>query len=72
MSHTPVSPSLFFILFFSPVEILFSHSEELHSLYRSPNTSKYRRLRWAGYVARMEEGTSAIKMLTGKPTIRAL
>ena len=25
-------------------------------------------LRWAGYVARMEEGRSAFKILTGKPT----
>ena len=34
-------------------------SEELHSLYGSPNLNKvfkYRRLRWAGHVARMEEG----------------
>ena len=29
---------------------------------------KSRRLRWAGYVARMEEGRSAFKILTGKPT----
>ena len=29
---------------------------------------KTRRLRWAGYVARMEEGRSAFKILTGKPT----
>ena len=27
-----------------------------------------RRLRWAGHVARTEEGRSAIKILTGKPT----
>ena len=26
-----------------------------------------RRLRWAGHVARMEEGRSAFKILTGKP-----
>ena len=26
------------------------------------------RFRWAGYVARMEEGRSAFKMLSGKPT----
>ena len=35
------------------------HNEELHSLYRSPNivrVIKSRRLRWAGHVARMEEG----------------
>ena len=34
------------------------HNEELHS----------RRLRWAGLVARMQEGRSAFKILTGKPT----
>jgi hypothetical protein len=27
-----------------------------------------RRLRWAGHVARMEEGRSAFKILTSKPT----
>ena len=26
------------------------------------------RLRWAGHVARMEEGRSGFKILTGKPT----
>ena len=47
------------------------YNEELHSLYRSPNivrVIKSRRLRWAGHVARMEEGRSAFKILTGKPT----
>ena len=42
------------------------HNEELHSLYRSPNivrVIKYRRLRWVGHVARMEEGRSAFKIL---------
>ena len=29
---------------------------------------KSRRLRWAGHVARMEEGRGAFKILTGKPT----
>ena len=29
---------------------------------------KSRRLRWAGHVARMEEGRSPFKILTGKPT----
>ena len=29
---------------------------------------KCRRLRWAGYVARMEEGRSALKFLADKPT----
>ena len=35
----------------------------------SPNivsVIKSRRLRWAGHVARMEEGRSAFKVLTGK------
>ena len=43
------------------------HNEELHRLYRSPNkvrVIKSRRLRWAGHVARMEEGRSAVKILT--------
>ena len=29
---------------------------------------KSRRLRWAGHVARIEEGSSAFNILTGKPT----
>ena len=29
---------------------------------------KSRKLRWAGHVARMEEGRSAFKILTGTPT----
>ena len=29
---------------------------------------KSRKLRWAGHVARMEEGRSAFKILIGKPT----
>ena len=40
-------------------------------MYRSPNTArviKPRRLRWSGHVARMEEGRSAFKILTGTPT----
>ena len=31
---------------------------------------KSRRLGWAGHVARMEEGRSAFKILTGKPTVK--
>ena len=45
------------------------HNEELHSLYRSPNIDrmiKSRSLRWAGRLARMEEGKSVFKILTGK------
>ena len=40
-------------------------------LYRSPNivrVIKSRKLRWAGHVARLEEGRSAFKILTGKLT----
>jgi hypothetical protein len=40
-------------------------------LYLSPDivmVIKSRRLRWAGHVARMEEGKSTFKSLTGKPT----
>ena len=40
-------------------------------MFRSPNivrVIKSRRLRWTGHVARMEEGRSAFKILTGKPT----
>ena len=40
-------------------------------MYRSINivrVIKSRRLRWAGHVARMEEGRIAFTILTGKPT----
>ena len=49
------------------------HNEELHSLYRSPylvRVVKSKRLRWASHVARMEEGGSAFKILTGTPARR--
>ena len=44
-------------------------------MYRSPNivrVIKSIRLRWAGHVARMEEGMSAFKILTVKPTGKRL
>ena len=47
------------------------YSYQLHRLYRSTNivrVMKSRRLRWAGHVARMEEGMSAFSILTGTPT----
>ena len=37
----------------------------LYSLYISHNIVRYRRLTWAGHVPGMEEGKSAIKILTG-------
>ena len=46
------------------------HKEELNDLYSSPNilrVIKSRRMRWAGYVARMEEGRGVHKVLVGKP-----
>ena len=46
------------------------HNEELNDLYSSPNivrVIKSRRMRWAGHVARMEEGRGVHKFLVGKP-----
>ena len=40
-------------------------------MYRSLNiiiVIKFRSLRWTGHAARMEEGRSALKVLTGNPT----
>ena len=40
-------------------------------MYRSPNivrVIKSRRFRWAGHLARMDEGSSAFNILTGKPS----
>jgi hypothetical protein len=49
------------------------HSEELNDLYSSPNTLrviKSRRMRWAGHVARTEEGRGVRKVLVGRPRRR--
>jgi hypothetical protein len=46
------------------------HNNELHSLYSSPNivrVMKSRRMRWAGHVARMGEGTEVYRVLVGRP-----
>ena len=46
------------------------HNEELNDLYSSPNIVRMitsRRMRWAGHVARMEEGWGVHKVLVGKP-----
>jgi hypothetical protein len=51
------------------------YNHEIHGLYRLLNivrVNKFRRLRWAGHVAKMKEGRSTFKMLTGKPTLRGL
>ena len=45
-------------------------NEELNDLYSSPNivqVIKWRRMRWAGHVARMDEETGAYRILVGKP-----
>ena len=46
------------------------HNDELNDLYCSPNivrVIKSRRMRWAGHVARMEEGRGVHRVLVGKP-----
>jgi hypothetical protein len=48
------------------------HNDELHSLYSSPNivrVIKSKRMRWAGYVARME-GEVFIGFWLGGPKVR--
>jgi hypothetical protein len=46
------------------------HNEELHSLYSSPSMIrmiKFRRMEWAGHVARMGVKSNAYRILVGKP-----
>jgi hypothetical protein len=46
------------------------YNEELNYLYSSPNiirVIKSRRMRWAGHVARMDEGRGAYRILMGRP-----
>jgi hypothetical protein len=46
------------------------HNEELHNLYSSPSIFriiKWRRMRWAGHVARMAEKRNVYRLLVGKP-----
>jgi len=46
------------------------HNVELNGLYCSPNivrVIKWRRMRWAGHVARMGEEREVYKVLVGKP-----
>ena len=47
------------------------HNEVLHNLYRLTNIFRVirsKRLRWVGHVARMDEGRSSFKILTGNRT----
>ena len=44
------------------------HDRVLYSLYRSPNIvkmNKSKRLKWTGFIPRMEGGRTAFKRLTG-------
>ena len=46
------------------------HNEEINDLYCSPNivrVIKWRRMRWAGHVARMGEEGRVYRVLVGKP-----
>jgi len=46
------------------------HNEKLNDLYCSPNivrVIKWRRMRWAGHVARMGEERAVYRVLVGKP-----
>jgi hypothetical protein len=46
------------------------HNEELYNLYSSPSIIrmiKSRRMRWAGYLARMDEKRNAYRILVGNP-----
>jgi hypothetical protein len=45
------------------------HNKELHNLYSSPSIIriiKWRRMRWAGHVARMGEKRNMYRLLVGK------
>jgi hypothetical protein len=46
------------------------YNEELNDLYSAPTivrVIKTKRMRWAGHVARMEEGRGVYRVLVGKP-----
>jgi len=46
------------------------HNEEFSDLYTLPNivrVVKSRRMRWAGHVARMGQGSGVYRVLVGKP-----
>jgi hypothetical protein len=47
------------------------HSDELHSVYSSPDIIirqiEFKRMRWAGHVARIGEGRNMYRVLMGQP-----
>jgi hypothetical protein len=51
------------------------HNEELHDLYSCPSIIriiKWRRMRWAGHVARIGDKTTTHRLLVGKPRYRCV
>jgi hypothetical protein len=49
------------------------HNEELRDLYSPPSIIriiKWRKMRWAGHVARMGEKRNASRLLVGKPEVK--
>jgi hypothetical protein len=45
------------------------HNDQIHNLYSSPNivrVNKPGKMRWAGHVARMGEGTGVYRVLVGR------
>jgi hypothetical protein len=61
---------LYFLILYLCHERRKLHNEELRDLYSSPSIIriiKYRRVRWAGRVARMREKRKAYRLLVGKP-----
>ena len=64
-----VNHGAFYAFHWHIISSIFSN-EQLHDLYCSHNivrVIKSRRMRWAGNVARMEEGRVVHKVLVGKP-----
>jgi hypothetical protein len=77
--NTIISILEFFILLLHSNEVTGEweklHNEELHDLYSSSSIIriiKVRRVRWAGYVARMGEKRNVYRLLVGKPKGRRL
>jgi hypothetical protein len=63
---------MYYVIAYIPVLILeiFGISERLHNLYSSPNIIRWikkRRMRLAGYIARMGEKRNTYRILVGKP-----
>jgi hypothetical protein len=56
------------------LNITLLHAEELNELFFSPNIFRviiYRRMRWAGYIARMGKRRGAHRVLVGKYEVKS-